>query len=1309
MQAAVVSVTMNSVTKTLTLQNESGDPVAHDALNVNAGKNTYVFNNLTAGSYTIYGYNSSNVLNGTMTFTVGDEDIEMQIWTITKIAVTNSGWVYGTDYTIENVEVHSREGVTYPVTLGENAGNSSVLTYDGGSVVLRFVPSDARVAEGYVASDDGRTVTGNTTIQGKIREGGLFTSTCPVDAEIAMMQKPGGDGGSGTIHFTPFRFIAPESVETSGSTKTYTWRLGTGSKYNMRAWKTGGLTQLLNFYYNIDATKCPVINFTEADFAARDPKWVDHDPQSLDGLNDCNILLNINEKGYLKMTAGQEYDLMAERDWQIIPNQTENYFLEPDYHYAVYNMNGQPDNSVVEIVPDGNIGSEWSILRAKKAGTAIVTVTYDAASAVQYANNGKMSPYYGGQYFGAIWPENTGVFVVSVDAPENGMDANMRINETYNEDQKKNAGIYVDAEHDVFYYINDEETFNYTFKPTGVATVEISYPTLRENDAIYNTGWQTIAKNEDNTYTLPLKHGRQIVRLGDGTGKYEYQVLTARHATRTIINETTGGSVFRPGDNVRVQYDGLFHPANKLSGIYNMSAYITYNGTPTGTALILGPNQYWFGSKPSAQSVTFRIPADWTATTYDLTDGVIQVTGYGDPIGNHRTIDKIGGRSPNFTAISHQTYFGALPDAIIPVTQLTKTLATLELDPADAEIISVTNSLGMEVTPEDGKYLLTEGENSILAGKTGYKRTPITVTIEENSPAEMTVPVHLEAIPANGWDGETLTAVTPVGGIYHITNGAELAWFAAQVNACTNKNKAAQKYNAVLDNDIDLCGYSWSPIGDGGTQHYYGGVFDGQGHTVFNLYINDATNRYRALFGDLTSGATIKNLTVRGSVTSTFDTTTGGRIAGVVGYASGSKTSPINITNVTNYADVTGCSKYAAGICGYAGTYVYIDRCANYGNVTLSHATNTKGTDAAGIAYLNNVNSAITNSYNCGTIVANNNVGGIYVSSTAAVVTNVYNTGRVHATRTNNSGYSCHGAIRPTANTTTETDNVTNAYANEDFLFNELNTTIITDSEAWTGGEVAYKLGDAFGQEIGVDPLPVLGGIKVYEKELSDGRIVYSNDPYDEYTRDGLTLGNMGTICLPWASDLYTGATFYSLLYKELDGSGNPINITLEEVTHLEAGVPYIFVPEESAIHVYYFSHTAVLNPSSENNNGLHGTFAYITDGAAGTSGNTLEGNYVIYNNMFQRCGGNCRLPENRAYIEMNEVPVQGSNNAPKPIAGRRHVVIGNAQAPQVTTGLNEQIVNDKMNQCYDILGRPVNSHCLEHGVYIINGQKIVK
>ncbi|MBR4521287.1 MAG: hypothetical protein IKO63_07730 [Paludibacteraceae bacterium] len=1305
-QAASVEVTMNSVTKTMSLQDAQGDPIAEDS---HTG-NTYVFNNLPAGAYTLSGYNSNSEMNGTFTFTVGDNDSELslQIWTITKISTSNkkednSYWVYGEDFTIEGCEVHSREGATFPVTVGVNAGNPSVLTYDGGSVVLRMVPSAEHQAEGYIFAWDGRTVTGNTTIQTKIPLGGTFTSTCPADAEIAVMQKPGGDGGSGTIHFVPFHVIEPESVVTEGNTKTYTWSLGSTCKYNMRAWREGSLTQLLTFYYNTDETKCPVINFTEADFAARDPKWVDHDPQSLDGLNDCNIMLNINEKGYKTMKTGEVYDLMAERVWQIIPNQTENYFLEPDYHYAVYDINGNPDNSVIEIVPDGNIGSEWSIMRAKKKGTAIVTVTYDAASALQYANNtGKMSTYYGGQYFGAIWPENTGVFVVSVDTATHNMDANMRINELLNDGQKKNAGIYVDAEHDVFYYINDEEAFYYTFKPTGVQTVEISYPTHRTNDAVYNTGWHPITKNADNTFTLPLKHGRQIVRLGDGTGNYIYRVLTARHATRNIINETTGGDVFRPGDNVRIQYNGLFHPANKLSGIYNMSAYITYNGTPTGTALILGPNQYWFGARPSAQAVTFTIPKDWTATTYELTEGVIQVTGFGDPIGNHRLVNKVGGRSPNFTAISHQTYFGALPDAIIPVKQLSKTLATLISNPEGAEFTSVTNSLGDEVTAEEGKYLLTEGDNLIIAEKSGYKRTPITVTIPEGCPAEMTITVNLEPVPAEGWNGETQTAVTPTSGIYHITSGAELAWFAAQVNAGTGKS-----YKAVLDNDIDLCGFNWTPIGNASGKQY-AGSFDGKGFTIDNLYLS-STGGCIGLFGYLTQGAEIKNLTVKGAVTSSSTSTTL-KAGGVVGTASGSKSKPVKVTNVTNYASVTGHSKYAAGIVGYAGTYVIIDRCANYGNITLSHDTNTKGTDAAGIAYLNATSDTIHNCYNQGTIVANNNVGGIYATSVNASVTNVYNTGRVHATRTNGSGYSCHGAIRPTANTTATTDQVTNAYANEDFLFNELNTIIITNPEAWSGGEVAYKLGDAFGQEIGVDPLPVIGGMTVYEIEMPDGSKYYSNtnESYGEYVRENLTPGQIGTICLPYASFRTFGATFYKMLYKKLDDHGDPMKIYLEEVLQLEPGEPYIFIPEADELRVWYAESTQVLSPADAIN-GLQGTFEHITDGAAGAPGNKLEGKYIIYNNMFKKCGAYCQLYENRAYIKMAEVPVMGAPNAPQPVPGRRHAVIGNAQAPQVATGA-ENVVVDTENTAYDVLGRPVDIRNTDiHGVYIVNGQKIVK
>ena len=108
-EAAQVSITMNSVTKTMTLADADGNTIPHDEMTTANSKNTYSFN-LPDGTYTLYGYNSSNDLNGTFTFTVsGTKEIDLQIWTITNIKATNTGWVYGTDYTVEDVQVHSRE------------------------------------------------------------------------------------------------------------------------------------------------------------------------------------------------------------------------------------------------------------------------------------------------------------------------------------------------------------------------------------------------------------------------------------------------------------------------------------------------------------------------------------------------------------------------------------------------------------------------------------------------------------------------------------------------------------------------------------------------------------------------------------------------------------------------------------------------------------------------------------------------------------------------------------------------------------------------------------------------------------------------------------------------------------------------------------------------------------------------------------------------------------------------------------------------------------------------------------------------
>ena len=132
---------MNTVSTTMTLTDADETVVEHDDTSVVSGQRTYVFNNLSAGGYTISGYNASGALNGTLGITVGSEDLTLQIWTITKICATNQNggidWVYGTDYTIEQLEVHSREGDIYPVSMGMNAGYPSCLVCDGGSVILR--------------------------------------------------------------------------------------------------------------------------------------------------------------------------------------------------------------------------------------------------------------------------------------------------------------------------------------------------------------------------------------------------------------------------------------------------------------------------------------------------------------------------------------------------------------------------------------------------------------------------------------------------------------------------------------------------------------------------------------------------------------------------------------------------------------------------------------------------------------------------------------------------------------------------------------------------------------------------------------------------------------------------------------------------------------------------------------------------------------------------------------------------------------------------------------------------------------------
>lgn len=222
----------------------------------------------------------------------------------------------------------------------------------------------------------------------------------------------------------------------------------------------------------------------------------------------------------------------------------------------------------------------------------------------------------------------------------------------------------------------------------------------------------------------------------------------------------------------------------------------------------------------------------------------------------------------------------------------------------------------------------------------------------------------------------------------------------------------------------------------------------------------------------------------------------------------------------------------------------------------------------------------------------------------------------------------------------------------------------------------------------------VISGITGTQYEL----MVFGLLPVEEtpdYTR-AVASGSYGTICLPSGSSKVEGAKFYEVTYKK-DGY-----IYADEVTTLVAGMPYIFHATSTEIKVYYNETTA----TAGSNNGVYGTFSDITDGDAGTTGNVLEGKYLLVAGpKVQKCGGNCSLAANRAYFVVDEITTQEKQEIP----GRQRIALG-CQDENQATGLDNITENGAvapaLQGTYDILGRQL-SEPAANGFYIINGKKM--
>lgn len=171
---------------------------------------------------------------------------------------------------------------------------------------------------------------------------------------------------------------------------------------------------------------------------------------------------------------------------------------------------------------------------------------------------------------------------------------------------------------------------------------------------------------------------------------------------------------------------------------------------------------------------------------------------------------------------------------------------------------------------------------------------------------------------------------------YQISNAAELWGFAAIVNG-TNGFTQNRSACAVLINDIELeKDGNWIPIGSGSNLMYLG-TFNGNNHTISNLYMKDRGTR-SGFFGSIQQ-AVVKNFKINGEINVTQNNTMIGVIGDVDPGGNGTSLvedihSSITIncsnSNASRIGGIVGCATRANST---------INRCRFSGTINAGSAT----------------------------------------------------------------------------------------------------------------------------------------------------------------------------------------------------------------------------------------------------------------------------------------------------------------------------------------------------------------------------------
>ena len=578
---------------------------------------------LPSGTYWADGYDANKDCNGGVMLAIADDTTSVSLQRAYEIYARNSGWVAGTDYTID-YQVTTADGVKRTATLGSGTVYGNLRTtgifVETDTVTVNLIPSEAHAANYNV---------GTKTVVTKVGGGAQsFDISVPKAYTVKVTAPAGSTVSVGTFgNYYTYQFLRPLEDSTAtkdGDTVTVTYRAPeTSLNHFVRVQNPDGVT-----YWDFNKwTTDQDIVVTRDDLHMDDDFNKDTVSRFNKNTYDLgNVYLNINSKGYMNMNAGDTYELDVFRNWQAIEGFMNAKIALPDAHYEVVDFDGKPSD-VVSIAPNAD-NSCLAYMTANHQGTALVKVTYDAMTHKQ----GQSST--ADKTFSAIWPEFTGVFVVSVGADGTAIQTNMlmdRMDATVTKDEQKQ----LDAEHDILFYLGTDGA-SYTFTPESGCTVTVARSTVGKTMTFngFTSQGVTVDAETGAVTVANLTTGRHIVRV-EKDGVATYQVITARGVSYKLLdaegNELPENAEVKPGETVQLQFTGLVSPKEKMSGVYNhsFSLYYTdadgnfFQSNPGG-----GNGVYDFSGNPARQRISVTVPADQKGLTYELT-GAIKVGGFG--------------------------------------------------------------------------------------------------------------------------------------------------------------------------------------------------------------------------------------------------------------------------------------------------------------------------------------------------------------------------------------------------------------------------------------------------------------------------------------------------------------------------------------------------------------------------------------------------------------------------------------------------------------------------------------------------------